>query len=120
MTDSPLIDLGGPSNLFCPRHLEPLRAEWPRGYVGLMMVLFQHAVRDHEIIRACGWKPDVPGSADLARLPAALREFGPICCRLPEGEIERWTQLALADDLDPFIAELKALEGRPFDASEAA
>lgn len=115
-----MIDLGGPTNLFCPRHLEPLRAEWPRGYAGLMMVLFQHAVRDPEILRSCGWKPEVPNSADIDRLPAALREFGPMCCRLAEGEMERWTAMALADDLDPFIAELKALEKAPPPEHDAA
>lgn len=111
----PLVDLGGPTNLFCAEHLEPLRERWPYGYAGLMMVLFQHAVRDHDVLRACGWNPDTGAQADTERLSAAIREYGPICCRLPEGEMQRWTSLALADDLTPFIAELKALEQRPVD-----
>lgn len=108
-----VFNLGGPANMFCATHLEPLRARWPYGYAGLLMVLFQHALRDHEILRACGWKPELPNSADVDRLSAAIREFGPICCRLPEGEMERWTALALAEDYDAFVVELRALEQQP-------
>ena len=49
-------------------------------------------------------------SAVVRDASQAIREYGPICCRLPSGEMERWTRLALADDLDPCIAELKRLE----------
>lgn len=108
-----MIDLGSPQNIFCARHLEPLRADWPSGYAGLMMVLFQHAVRDEEILRACGWSPETGGQADITRLSAAIREFGPICCRIPEDEMEEWTTLALAPNLDEFIDRLKALEKTP-------
>lgn len=118
MSDT-VVNLGGPFNLFCERHLEPLRARWPYGYATLMMALFQHAVRDPEILRFCGYTG--PGSeADTAKLFAAIAEFGPICCRLPEEEMQRWTELALADDLGPAIAELKALEQRPITEHDAA
>jgi hypothetical protein len=109
----PHIDLGAPQNLFCPRHLEPFRAEWPRGYPGMLLVLFQHAVRDREILRACGWDPGRGVQAEVARMGAAIREFGPICCRLDPDELARWTELALGPDHETFMLELHALEAAP-------
>lgn len=99
-----MIDLGSPTTLFCPRHLKPLRAEWPYGYAVLMMAVFQHALREPEIVRAVG------GDAD--RLGPVLREYGPLCCRMSDTDMERWTALALrpADDYDDTIAALRELE----------
>lgn len=64
-----------PQMLFCPEHLLPFKADWPRGYPGAMMCLFHQAVNhDEEIRQAAGMRTE--------SLEAAIREYGPICCRL--------------------------------------
>lgn len=107
-----MIDLGSPTTVFCDRHREPLRERWPHGYAFLLMALFQLAVRDPEILRACGARAGHP--ADAERLGPVLREYGPLCCRFPD-EIDRLTALALrpADEYGETIAALHELERRP-------
>lgn len=94
---------------WCPRHLEPFRARWPRGYLPASMALLEEAVRRPEIARAAG------GDAD--RLDPVLREYGPLCCLAGDDATARWTSLALADDLGPMAAALDLLRATPSPAS---
>jgi hypothetical protein len=61
-------------DVWCPRHAEPFRAEWPSG-VPVAMV---------EIITVAAAQPAVVQWArgDAHELEAALRRFSPLCCFL--------------------------------------
>lgn len=61
--------------MWCGEHLEPFRAEWPKGAALAMMNLFAASAADERIVAAA------EGNAD--RLAPVLREFGPMCCFLP-------------------------------------
>lgn len=71
---------------WCAAHLEPFRAEWPRGYGVAQVLLFQEAIKDTEIQRACGWNPDTGQTGDVGALSGVLIEFSPLCCRLTREE----------------------------------
>lgn len=66
--------------MWCPRHLEPFRAEWPKGAGVAMLALTRRAMAMPAIVDAAG------GDAD--NVSAALRRFAPICCFLPRDDLE--------------------------------
>lgn len=88
---------------WCPRHLEPFRAAWPKGYLLASMALFEESVRRPEIAEAAG--------GDTAMLDRVLREFGPLCCLIGDEGVARWTELTLADDLAPMQEAFERLRG---------
>jgi hypothetical protein len=59
-------------SLWCSRHLEPYRAQWPKGAPLAMLRLFDAAVAMPAVVDACG------GDAHL--LTEALQRFKPLCC----------------------------------------
>ncbi len=59
-------------SLWCSRHLDPYRAQWPAGATLAMMRLFEAAVAMDAVAEAA--------SHDPANLTAALRRFRPLCC----------------------------------------
>lgn len=75
MTENPVVQLGV-WDVFCPRHLEPFRANWPKGYPLAMMWLFQYAASMPAIQDAA--------DRDANKLTAAVREFSPVCCFVPD------------------------------------
>lgn len=75
---SPKVELTW--QLWCDKHLGPLRAEWPAGAGAAMVGLFNAAVRDERVIRRCGGGATVKG--DTALLNRALAELSPVCCLL--------------------------------------
>lgn len=58
--------------MWCARHLEPFRAEWPKGAGVAMLSLAGRAMAMPAVIDAAG--------ADAEQLNVALRRFAPICC----------------------------------------
>lgn len=78
----------------CARHREPLRAEWPRGAVRLMVALFQAFATDPRIIAAA--PKDAEGQADAEAIPRLILEFGPLCCFVGDEAMERLIAEALA------------------------
>lgn len=60
--------------IWCPRHLEPYRAQWPLGGPAASMSLLQAAAEMRAVQDAAG--PD----GDPAMLAAALVRFSPLCC----------------------------------------
>jgi hypothetical protein len=70
MTDNPGVTLDW--DLWCSKHLEPLRAEWPKGAAMAMMGLFNAAVNNERIIKTA--------DADARNLTSALILHAPICC----------------------------------------
>lgn len=101
-----------PRTHWCPRHLEPFRAEWPRGYLPASLALLDEAVRREDVARAAGWTPE-GGRADPARLSAVLAEYGPLCCLVGDETAEKWTALALAGDMPAFATALDRLRSTP-------
>lgn len=95
---------------WCARHLEPFRAEWPRGYLVASSALVQEAARREDVLSACGYDGSA-GSANFGLLDRVLREFGPLCCLVGDETAAKWTALALADDLAPMRAALDELVG---------
>jgi hypothetical protein len=59
-------------SLWCARHLEPYREQWPKGAPVAMMRLFDAAVKMPAVADAAG--------NDAANLTTALRRFRPLCC----------------------------------------
>ena len=58
--------------LWCARHLEPFRKDWPKGASIAMMALFDAAVKMPAI--------QAHASHDANKLTQALRRFAPLCC----------------------------------------
>lgn len=58
--------------MWCARHLEPYRHQWPAGAGVAMVALF----------KAAAAMPAVADAAhgDAGQLPAALARFAPVCC----------------------------------------
>lgn len=71
MPEMPPLDLTW-DVMWCRRHLEPYRAEWPTGAAIAMIMLFTEAMKMPAIRDAAG--------GDVAKLPAALERFKPVCC----------------------------------------
>lgn len=98
---------------WCARHLEPFRAEWPRGYVLASAALVEEAVRQQEVLAACGYDGS-EGSGNPELLDRVLREFGPLCCLVGDEKAAKWTQLALAGDTYSFAVALDELRTAPW------
>lgn len=77
--------------MFCPEHLEPYRADWPKGYPLAMVAMFQAAASDDRISVLCGGDPQ--------RLNSVLREHAPLCEFLPVGLTEEITAMSLKGEL---------------------
>ena len=60
---------------WCPRHLEPYRAQWPKGAPLAMMRLAEAAAAMPAVIDAA--------EGDANRLGDALDRFAPLCCFVP-------------------------------------
>ena|ERR1700738_2583116 len=76
--------------MFCPHHLEPFRAEWPRFSTFALLGMFNAAVRDERIIKESG--------GDTKELTSIFGRHRPICCYLNEthpGVAEEVVNLAL-------------------------
>jgi hypothetical protein len=86
-----------PQTHWCERHLKPFRQRWPDGYLPASLRILDHVVERDDITRACGRDEATGVLADVARLPAVLREFSPLCCLIGDEEAERITRLALED-----------------------
>ena len=74
-------------SLWCARHLEPYRKQWPKGAPLAMMRLFEAAVRMPAVIAYCGGDGDQ--LADANKLTAALRRFKPLCCFVVKEAMDR-------------------------------
>lgn len=61
-------------NVWCSKHLEPFRAEWPKQAMLAMLGLFNAAVRDERVVERSG--------GDATRLSEVLTEMAPVCCLL--------------------------------------
>lgn len=78
------------SYMWCDKHLRPFKARWPR-HAGFAMVnLFTASVHDERITAVA--------EGDTNRLEPVLREFGPMCCFLPETVIADVVKASLADE----------------------
>lgn len=61
---------------WCPRHLEPFRAEWPRGAGVAMIRLFQAFAENEDAQAMAG--------GDTMQLGAVTAECSPLCCFVGE------------------------------------
>ena len=99
-----------PRYVLCDRHREPFREDWPRGAALMMSAMLEEAVRNHDILRACGWDGSSDGTADSKMLGRAIREFSPICCLIGDERTAEWTSLALTPGAgEDFLAMLEQL-----------
>lgn len=60
--------------IWCPRHLEPYRAQWPLGGPAASMSLLQAAAEMRAVEELAG------SDGDPAMLAYALVRFSPLCC----------------------------------------
>lgn len=67
-------------SLWCARHLEPYRAQWPAGAPVAMLRLFDAAVAMPAVTDAA--------HGDTEQLTAALQRFAPLCCFIPNAKLE--------------------------------
>jgi hypothetical protein len=72
MSENPQVELDW--KLWCSKHLEPFREEWPKGSALAMMGLFNAAVNDERIIELA--------NHDTNKLTETLRAYSPVCCTL--------------------------------------
>lgn len=84
MSETPPIIMS--YHLWCPRHLEPLRAEWPKGYPIAMIGLFQEVSADPRTWE--GAEKDDSGKVPMAVIQRVMNEVKPVCCWLPDGIAE--------------------------------
>jgi|SRR6266404_1652289 len=88
-----------PTATWCARHLKNFRARWPEGYLPATLCLVHQALNhDEEIIAASGGRGEA--------LSAVLREYGPLCCRLPLSTLEEIIRGSLAGG-DTMIATVR-------------
>lgn len=71
---------------WCARHLEPFRAEWPKGAAVALKGLLDVALTMPAVTDACGTTPD--GKADASNLDEVLRRFAPLCCFITKEQRE--------------------------------
>lgn len=76
--DTPQVTLDW--SLWCPRHLEPYRAAWPKGAAVAMLALFKAAAAMPAVSDAAG--------GDAANLTAALQRFKPLCCFVSKEKLD--------------------------------
>lgn len=77
--DDPPIELD--HTLWCPRHLEPLRAEWPKGFGMALIAMFHHAVQSDKIHKGS------KGQTELIQV--ALKVNAPVCCNILGDKLSR-------------------------------
>ena len=68
-------------SLWCSRHLEPYRAQWPKGAALAMVRLFDAAVAMPAVVDACG--------GDTHLLTEALQRFKPLCCFVGQEALDK-------------------------------
>ena len=73
--------------IFCPRHLEPFKEAWPKGFPLAMVWFFQYATTMPAI-----WDK---AKGDSEKLNSAIDEFKPLCCFVPDNVREAITLRAL-------------------------
>jgi hypothetical protein len=66
---------------WCPKHLEPYRANWPMCAAAAMVKLFEAFVEDERAISMAG--------GDSLKLNAVMIECSPICCFISEDALKR-------------------------------
>lgn len=72
--------------MWCARHLEPFRAEWPKGAAVAMVELLRRALAMPAVIDAA--------KADTEQIDVALRRFAPICCFVSHEDLQAVYALA--------------------------
>jgi hypothetical protein len=77
---------------WCPRHLEPLRANWPTNSAVAMVYLVEAALA-HPTITAAVPK-DADGHGQVCALDVVLLEHSPLCCLLgDDGMAALWKRV---------------------------
>lgn len=74
-------------SLWCDRHLQPYRAQWPKGAPLAMVQLFRAAAAMPAVIAYCGGGGDQ--LADPGKLTEALQRFKPLCCFVSKETMDR-------------------------------
>lgn len=77
---------------WCPRHLAPLRAKWPKGAGLAMLGLMNAVLRDERIQQMCR----AGETGDTARINDVLEEIAPACCFLGDEVASAVITMALA------------------------
>ncbi len=81
-------------SLWCGRHLEPYRAQWPLGAPSAMIMLFQAAAEMPAVVVDAAH-----GNTD--ELEAALNRFKPICCFIPKAKLDEIYAKTVPVDTEP-------------------
>lgn len=74
-------------DMWCNRHLQPLKAHWPKGAGLAMLGLFNAAVRDPAVMEA--------SHGHVAELPLVLSSYKPLCCLVGDETVAEIVRLAL-------------------------
>lgn len=95
MTDQPKIQLDFTKD-FCARHLEPFREEWPKGAAYVMMMTFDRFMADERVRAMAPKGPDGLAEGDDDTILMLMGELRPLCCFIPEEEMQEIIAEALA------------------------
>jgi hypothetical protein len=74
---------------FCAKHLAPLKAAWPLGYLEVVDGTLDEIAKEPEFLAICPYTKDDPeyNPADATR---ALATLSPLCCRFGR---KRWRKI---------------------------
>lgn len=85
-------------DLWCPVHLEPLRATWPSGSMIAMVGLFNASVQEKRMVDAADGK--------VENVSGVMQIIKPVCCWLNAehpGMAEKIIEKALAGEVWPVV-----------------
>lgn len=76
--DRPMLDLNPIGHFMCPRHGEPFRAQWPKGFAQIIIMGC-----DFIAAPQLNFTDHIKGPADIKRLLGEKQ----VCCRIEPGEL---------------------------------
>lgn len=79
MAQQPPLDLSW-EVMWCPRHLEPYRRDWPNGAAVAMLMLFTEALKMPAVMDAAG--------GEVSNIMRAMERFSPVCCFVSSETLE--------------------------------
>lgn len=82
--------------MFCAAHLEPLRAEWPRGYAVLTTMMFNQIVNRAEFYEKMDRDAEGKYILEPQKASKVLHDLCPLCCLLGHEQMELMTSVALS------------------------
>lgn len=89
----------------CPRHIEPFRADYPKGVAVFMLLMFDSFAHDERVLAMA--PHDEEGLAESAALPRLVLECAPLCCFIGDEEVTAITREALSGEPGPRLEAIR-------------